>query len=66
MFIFKMKTEHWNTDQIDDFIRKLGFLDKHKETEVGNMVKHFLFVNEVSTYNNENTLVQNPRRAALA
>lgn len=40
-------TECWNNDQIRDFVRKLGFLDKEKDTEISDLVKHFLFVSEV-------------------
>ena len=38
--------EHWNSEQINDFVRKLGFLDTEKEG--GDKIKHFLHVNEVS------------------
>ena len=39
--------ERWNTEQIGDFVRKLGFLDKEKDKEGGDKIKHFLHVNEV-------------------
>ena len=39
--------EHWNTEQIGDFVRKLGFLDKEKDKGEGYKIKHFLHVNEV-------------------
>ena len=35
----------WNSEQIGDFVRKLGFLDTEKEG--GDEIKHFLHVNEV-------------------
>ena len=37
--------QHWNSEQINDFVRKLGFLDTEKEG--GNKIKHFLHINEV-------------------
>jgi len=37
--------QRWNSEQISDFVRKLGFLDT--EQEVGDKIKHFLHVNEV-------------------
>ena len=39
--------ERWNTEQIGDFVRKLGFLDKEKDKEGGDKIIHFLHVNEV-------------------
>ena len=39
--------ERWNTEQIGDFVRKLGFLDKEKDKGEGDKIKHFLHVNEV-------------------
>ena len=40
------RTENWNREQINDFVRKLGFLDAQREG--GNQIKHFLHINEVS------------------
>ena len=37
--------ERWSKEQIDDFVRKLGFLDAEKEG--GKKIKHFLHLNEV-------------------
>ena len=37
--------QHWNSEQIGDFVRKLGFLDTRKEG--GDQIKHFLYINEV-------------------
>ena len=37
--------QHWNSEQIGDFVRKLGFLDTEKEG--GDKIKNFLHVNEV-------------------
>ena len=37
--------ERWSKEQIDDFVRKLGFLDTEKEG--GDKIKHFLHSNEV-------------------
>lgn len=35
----------WNSEQISDFVRKLGFLDTEKAG--GDKIKHFLHVSEV-------------------
>ena len=40
-----VNAERWNGEQINDFVRKLGFLDAEKEG--GDTIKHFLHVNEV-------------------
>ena len=40
------RTEIWNREQINDFVRKLGFLDAQREG--GEQIKHFLHINEVS------------------
>ena len=40
--------QRWNSEQISDFVRKLGFLDTEKEA--GNKIKDFLHVNEVCLY----------------
>lgn len=45
--------ERWNTEQIGDFVRKLGFLDKEKDKEEGDKIKHFLQVNEVCVQKNK-------------
>ena len=37
--------QRWSSEQISDFVRKLGFLDKTKDG--GDKIKHFLHVNEV-------------------
>ena len=37
--------ECWNTEQISDFVRKLGFLDKEKDKVEG--IRQFLHINEV-------------------
>ena len=37
--------ERWSKEQIDDFVRKLGFLDAEKEG--GDKIKQFLHLNEV-------------------
>ena len=42
----KTNKQSWNSEQISDFVRKLGFLDKAKEE--GKQIKHFLHINEVS------------------
>ena len=39
------RKENWNREQINDFVRKLGFLDAQKEG--GDQIKHFLHINEV-------------------
>ena len=40
-----VNVQHWNSEQISDFVRKLGFLDT--ENEGGDKIKHFLHINEV-------------------
>ena len=40
--------ETWNTEQVGDFVRKLGFFEKEKDSEGGEKIKHFLRVNEVT------------------
>lgn len=40
-----MNKQRWNSEQIGDFVRKLGFLDS--EQDGGDKIKHFLHVNEV-------------------
>ena len=37
--------EIWSGEQINDFVRKLGFLDTEKEG--GDKIKNFLHINEV-------------------
>ena len=39
------KVERWNTEQIGDFVRKLGFMDTQKEG--GEKIKHFRRISEV-------------------
>ena len=39
------RNENWTREQINDFVRKLGFLDAQKEG--GDQIKHFLHINEV-------------------
>ena len=39
------RKENWNREQIDDFVRKLGFFDAQREG--GDQIKHFLHINEV-------------------
>lgn len=39
------RKEVWNLEQIGDFVRKLGFLDKEKEG--GDKIKQFLYFNQV-------------------
>lgn len=42
-----MSRKTWNLEQIGDFVRKLGFLDKDKEEKEGNKIKHFLHLSQV-------------------
>lgn len=42
----KARIERWNSEQIRDFVRKLGFLDKDEEG--GDNIKHFLQLNQVT------------------
>ena len=37
--------QKWNDDQINDFVRKLGFLDV--EGAVGDKINQFLYLNQV-------------------
>ena len=37
--------QRWNSEQISDFVRKLGFLDTEKEG--GEIIKRFLHLNSV-------------------
>ena len=41
----KMRSKKWNREEIGDFVRKLGFMDKDKG---GDKIKHFLHLNQVS------------------
>lgn len=41
----KVQKEHWSMEQIGDFVRKLGFIDKEKEG--GDKIKNFLEINQV-------------------
>ena len=41
----RTSVQRWNSEQISDFVRKLGFLDTEKEG--GDKIKEFLHVNEV-------------------
>ena len=43
--------EQWNSEQIGDFVRKLGFIDLEKEG--GEKIKHFRYINTVSSKNFE-------------
>lgn len=38
--------EKWNSEQIRDFVRKLGFMDKQK-ADGGGQIKRFLSLNQV-------------------
>ena len=40
-----VRIERWNSEQIGDFVRKLGFMDKEKEG--GDRIKHFLHLTQV-------------------
>lgn len=41
----KVRKERWNYEQIADFVRKLGFMDKQKGDQ---NIKHFLYLSQVS------------------
>lgn len=45
MMLSGKSKEIWNQEQIEDFVRKLGFLDKDKKNEEN--IKHFLYLNQV-------------------
>ncbi len=42
----RSKPEQWNSEQIGDFVRKLGFMDT--EREAGEKIKHFRHISSVS------------------
>ena len=42
-------SETWNNDQIDDFVRKLGFLEA-QNADMDKSVKFFQQINQVNTY----------------
>ena len=42
-------SETWNNDQIDDFVRKLGFLEA-QNADMDKSVKFFQQMNQVNTY----------------
>lgn len=42
------RKENRNREQINDFVRKLGFLDTQREG--GGQIKHFLHINEVHVH----------------
>ena len=42
-------SETWNNEQIDDFVRKLGFLESQQATDVDQQVKLFQQLNQVTT-----------------
>ena len=48
MLHLEKMSETWNNDQIDDFVRKLGFLET-QSTEVEDSVKIFQQINQVTT-----------------
>lgn len=39
--------QKWSSDQIGDFVRKLGFLDKDKEESGGHNTTAFIYFNQV-------------------
>ncbi len=47
LVIKRSKSEQWNSEQISDFVRKLGFMDT--EREGGEKIKHFRLISSVST-----------------
>ena len=44
--------QRWSSEQIADFVRKLGFLDTKQEG--GDMIRKFLHLNSVSLQDNNN------------
>ena len=42
------RKEKWTSQQISDFVRKLGFMDKDRDSEKGRLIIHFLHTNQVS------------------
>jgi hypothetical protein len=42
----RVRKERWNSEQIRDFVRKLGFMDTERE-EGGVRIKHFLHLSQV-------------------
>ncbi len=57
----KVRKEKWNYEQIADFVRKLGFMDKQKGDQ---NIKHFLHLSQVSysyhTYLSQLIIIQTP------
>lgn len=48
MEISKASKERWTSEQIGDFVRKLGFMDKDENEENGEgIIKRFLHINQV-------------------
>ncbi len=43
------QAENMNIEQVKDFVRKLGFMDKEKEG--GDKIKHFLHLSQVLLVN---------------
>ena len=46
VMVGRPKQEQWNSEQIRDFVRKLGFMDT--ERQVGEKIKHFKHISSVS------------------
>ncbi len=46
------QVESMNIDQVKDFVRKLGFMDKEKEG--GDKIKHFLHLSQVLLFTTHN------------
>ena len=44
---FTLSSETWNNERIDDFVRKLGFLESHT-TDIDQQVKSFQQLNQVT------------------
>ena len=46
-FVLHCASETWNNERIDDFVRKLGFLESHT-TDIDQQVKSFQQLNQVT------------------
>ena len=55
-FVLHCVSETWNNEQIDDFVRKLGFLES-QTTDVDQQVKLFQQLNQVTTVLNYTTVL---------
>ena len=41
------RIEKWTSEQVKEFVRKLGFMDKDRESNQGQQIIHFLHMHQV-------------------